>query len=118
MPTAPATFLALLAPSTHLNTPLCLMGTTAAMLTPSPLCVHYHCPPGSLCALCAVLPPSWPPPCLLCSPTALLAPPLSFTALLSPSMHPATLLGPTAPSGHSRCPARPIPTLCASLLPS
>ncbi|KAF8583751.1 hypothetical protein K439DRAFT_1617278 [Ramaria rubella] len=118
MPATPAALLALLAPSTHVNTPPRLMGTTAAMLAPSPLCAHYHCPPGSLCALCAVLPPSWPPPCLLCSHTALLAPPLSSTALLSPSMHPTTLLGPTAPSGHSRHPARPIPALCAPLLPS
>ncbi|KAF8583700.1 hypothetical protein K439DRAFT_1617322 [Ramaria rubella] len=117
MPAAPATFLALLAPSTHFNTPLRLMGTTAAMLAPSPLCAHYRCPPGSLCTLCAVLPPSWPPPCLLCSPTTLLAPPLSST-LLSPSMHPATLLGPTPPSGHSHHPARPIPALCAPLPPS
>ncbi|KAF8576600.1 hypothetical protein K439DRAFT_1622743 [Ramaria rubella] len=118
MPATPTAFLALLAPSMHLNTPPRLMGTTAAMLSPLPLCAHYRRPPGSLCALCAVLPPSWPPPCLLCSPTALLAPPLSSTALLSPSMHPATLLGPTAPSGHSHRPACPIPALCAPLPPS
>ncbi|KAF8582260.1 hypothetical protein K439DRAFT_1618340 [Ramaria rubella] len=118
MPATTTTFLALLAPSMHLNTPLRLMGTTDSMLTPSPLCAHYCHPPGPLCALCAVLPPSWPPPCLLCSLAALLAPPLSSTTLLSPSVHPATLLGPTAPSGHSHCPACPVPTLCAPLPPS
>ncbi|KAF8575146.1 hypothetical protein K439DRAFT_1623818 [Ramaria rubella] len=114
MPAAPAAFLALLAPSMHLNTPLRLMGTTAAMLASSRL-------------LCTLLPPSWVPVHPVCSPATLLAtslssvlphhPPSSPPLLHhppSPSMHPTTLLGPTAPSGHSRYPDCPVPLVCTT----